>query len=450
MTGHTDGIVVGGCRLGEIIGRGGMGTVYAAVQSGVNRPVAVKLMPITGGDDAAIARFQREAQTAGALDHPHCLPLYAAGESDGLLYLVMRLVNGPNLAQLIDEQGWLPPARAAKIITQIAGAVDSAHRAGLVHRDLKPANILIEPRENGDHAFVSDFGLMRGVIDDREITLAGQWLGTSDFAAPEQMRGESVGPPADIYALGAILDYILGPQRPRAADAVIARAMAPDPGGRYRSAGEFGEAARNALLRSSVRAQRRRRNRGPALMAGALVAGLIAVVVVAVVVITNISGNDGPTATTNGSTSGHPNADNRLVTSAFAATVPKGWTPAAQIAQQNGFTRWTLQNPSGTVTVDIDRTANATASLEAHLKTVKQGIESNSPKTYRFEGQYDTSFPGGHAIVWEFSVSGQPGSERVDIFRQIGSSQYAVLGSSSSLKTSRAAASEIAYSLKVP
>src|SRR5579871_2557931 len=154
------GVVIGGCRLESLLGRGGMGTVYRATQLALGREVAVKVVPAGSVEQTLVARFKREARTAAALEHPNSIPIYAAGEEEGLLYLVMRLVHGPDLGAIIATEGALAPERAVGLVEQIAGALDVAHAAGLVHRDVKPANVLVEPRESGEHAYLSDFGLM--------------------------------------------------------------------------------------------------------------------------------------------------------------------------------------------------------------------------------------------------------------------------------------------------
>ena len=151
-----------GCRIEAVAGRGGMGVVYRATELSLGRPVALKLLaPDRARDSAFRERFQRESRMAAAIDHPNVIPVYAAGESDGLLYLVMRYVGGTDLHALLRETGCLDPERAADIVAQVAAALDAAHRAGLVHRDVKPANVLLGGSGREEHAYLSDFGLTR-------------------------------------------------------------------------------------------------------------------------------------------------------------------------------------------------------------------------------------------------------------------------------------------------
>ncbi len=263
------GAVIAGCRIEAVAGRGGMGIVYRATQLSLGRPVAVKLIaPERAGDPGFRERFERESRVAAAIDHPNVIPVYAAGEEAGHLYLVMRYVNGTDLQGLLARERRLPADRVAAIALQVGAALDAAHAVGLVHRDIKPANVLL----GGDHAYLADFGLSQVVGTDTRLTSTGQWIGTADFMAPEQFTGEEVDARADIYALGCVLynaltgevPYPRGtvpatmlahvhdePPRPTAVagdvpdgfDRVIARALAKDLERRYPSAGDLSRAA---------------------------------------------------------------------------------------------------------------------------------------------------------------------------------------------------------------
>ena len=259
-----------GCRIEEVVGRGGMGVIYRGTDLRLERPVAIKLIAAERAtDDGFRQRFEREARLTAAIDHPNVIPVYAAGEEDGHLYLVMRYVAGQDLQALLRKEGSLDPERAARVVEQVGEALDAAHFAGLVHRDIKPANVLLA----GDHVYLSDFGITRADTTTR-ITESGEWLGTLDFMSPEHLRGERTTARSDVYAVGCLLYCCLtgkppfqrqsmpatirahldeAPPRasdtpgvPRSFDAVIERALAKDPGDRYASAGDLGRAARAA------------------------------------------------------------------------------------------------------------------------------------------------------------------------------------------------------------
>jgi predicted Ser/Thr protein kinase len=265
----TAGDLLGGCRVESVIARGGMGVVYRAVQLDLQRPVALKVIAAHHAEDPEFReRFGRESRMAAAIDHPNVVPVYAAGEDRGALYIVMRFVAGSDLHALVKSAGRLPAQRAAGIVAQVASALDAAHAAGLVHRDVKPANVLLA--SDVDHAYLSDFGLMRALDPQVPLTDSGRWMGTVDFAAPEQLRGERVDARSDVYSLGCVLFAALAgtppfargtvpatllahlhdpPPRPSAGgapayfDRVVARALAKDPDDRYPSAGDLGRAA---------------------------------------------------------------------------------------------------------------------------------------------------------------------------------------------------------------
>ena len=266
--------VIGGYRLTEVIGKGGMAVVYRAQQLSLDREVALKLIAPDFADDPVFReRFLRESRVAAAVEHPHVIPVYEAGEDAGLLFIAMRYVDGFDLGALLGRLGPLTPADAVRIVTQIAGALDAAHARGLVHRDVKPANVLLD--EDLEHAYLTDFGIARATGAASAITSVGTFVGTPDYAAPEQIAGAEVDFRSDIYSLGGLLYHALTarppferedllaklaahaeapPPRPSLVagelapfDAVIARAMAKLPDERPQTAGELAREARAAL-----------------------------------------------------------------------------------------------------------------------------------------------------------------------------------------------------------
>jgi streptogramin lyase len=253
-----------GYRIEALVGRGGMGVVYRATDPSLERPVALKLITPELAQDARFrARFLRESRLAAALDHPNVVPIYEAGEREGQLYLAMRYVSGTDLKTTLERDGRLTPQRALPILEQIAGALDAAHRRGLVHRDVKPANMLVD--EDG-HAYLTDFGVTKQV--GGASTDAGTVVGTLDYLAPEQIRGDPVDGRADCYALGCVLYECLAGNPPfrrategqtlwahmqegppplssePALDPVLGRALAKEPDERYGSCIELIRAAR--------------------------------------------------------------------------------------------------------------------------------------------------------------------------------------------------------------
>jgi serine/threonine protein kinase len=196
-----------GYRIVSRVGRGGMGVVYRAVDLSLERQVALKVLVEELADDPAFrARFERESKLAASLDHPSVIPIYAAGEWEGVLYLAMRLVDGADLRSVLRQVGRFEPERAVRIVTQVASALDAAHAHGLVHRDVKPANVLLA-RE--DHVYLTDFGLSKRVTTDSAYTRTGEVLGSLDSIAPEQIRREATGPYTDVYALGCMAFQLL-------------------------------------------------------------------------------------------------------------------------------------------------------------------------------------------------------------------------------------------------
>jgi CHASE2 domain-containing sensor protein len=268
--------IIAGYRIEAPIARGGMGVVYRATQLELDRPVALKLIATEHAQDPTFrARFTHESRLAASIEHVNVIPVYEAGEDDGLLFIAMRLVEGTDLAQLLDRVGALEPRRTARLVEQLARGLDAAHAHGLVHRDVKPANALLT-LDQPEHLYLTDFGVAKHIDGGSGLTEAGLLVGTLDYLAPERIRGEAVGPGVDIYALACLLYHCLtgevpfpredaaaklwaqinapppAPSRlvrslPSVLDEVIARGMAKDPRARYASAGELARACVLAL-----------------------------------------------------------------------------------------------------------------------------------------------------------------------------------------------------------
>jgi serine/threonine protein kinase, bacterial len=271
----------GGSRLGtrfgpyelqSLIGVGGMGEVYRAYDTVRERMVAIKLLRAEMAADPSFQqRFRRESRVAARLQEPHVIPVHDFGDIDGVLYIDMRLVDGASLKDELRVNGPLDPARAAKIIAQVAAALDAAHADGLVHRDIKPENVLLTP---DDFAYLCDFGIAHGG-GEATVTMTGVVIGSCAYMAAERFSGGQVGPSADVYSLTCLLyECLTGrppfeagdlrqlmsahmfspPPRPsimrrgisRAFDDVIARGMAKKPADRFSSAGELAKAAADA------------------------------------------------------------------------------------------------------------------------------------------------------------------------------------------------------------
>ena len=258
-------------QLLDLIGRGTTGRVFQANDTVTKQVVALKVVAAELGDNLEfLDQFRRDVAAAAGLDNQHVVPIHNYGEIDGRLYVDMRLIGGSNLGRLIrNEGGRILPARAVAIIEQVAAALDSAHRAGLVHRDVKPSNILVAPR---DFAYLTDFGMARAAVD-----IAGASMGhvPGAYMAPERFSGAG-DPRADIYSLACVLHKCLTGQQPFPGDtfeeqrvghltappprpstsspgiapafnAVIAAGMAKTPQARYQTASQLAEAARAAL-----------------------------------------------------------------------------------------------------------------------------------------------------------------------------------------------------------
>jgi streptogramin lyase/tRNA A-37 threonylcarbamoyl transferase component Bud32 len=315
------GTELAGYRIEAILGRGGMGTVYLAEHAKLRRKVALKLLSPELSDDPTFReRFIRESQVAASLDHPNIVPIYEADETDGQLYIAMRHVVGTDLEALISREGALAPEHVISIAHQLAGALDAAHERGLVHRDVKPANVLIAPASGSGplgHLYLSDFGLTKHQETAAgRLTRSGQFVGTVDYMAPEQIEGRPLDGRADVYSLGCVAFQCLTgqppfrkdgdvavmyahlrepppkatelrPELPKDVDRVIARAMAKRSDDRYPTAGELAGALQDALPSAPVtvpaRPARRGLGRGTLIGIGAGVAAIIAVLIVALV-----------------------------------------------------------------------------------------------------------------------------------------------------------------------
>jgi YVTN family beta-propeller protein len=259
------GTELAGYRIEALIGHGGMGVVYRAHDLALDRDVALKLLaPHLAGDVSFRERFLKESRVAASLEHPNVVPIHDAGEIEGQLYIVMRLVEGSDLKAVLRE-GPVEPARVVRILEQIAGALDAAHARGLVHRDVKPSNVLLDGR---GHVYLADFGLSRRLGEPGATVGAAQSLGTIDYVAPEQIRGEEANGRADLYSLGCLLYECVTRKPPfaRSTDSavlfahleeepptaqgledVIRIALAKEPDDRFQSGRELVEATRKAL-----------------------------------------------------------------------------------------------------------------------------------------------------------------------------------------------------------
>ena len=271
------GSTFAGHRVDAVAGRGGMGIVYRATDLMLGRRVALKLMaPGLAADPTYRARFLSECRLAASIDHPHAVDVFHAGETEGRLYVTMRYIDGTDLRAILRGERRLESARALRLIGHVAGALDDAHRHGLVHRDVKPGNVLVARRDEQEQAYLADFGLSKERAAASELTGTGLAIGTADYIAPEQAQGHEVDGRADTYALACVLYQCLAgavpyendsdlekvwshvhdpppdllaarPDLPRELGRVLAAAMAKDPGDRPPTTGQFARAAIAAM-----------------------------------------------------------------------------------------------------------------------------------------------------------------------------------------------------------
>ncbi|MFQ3660890.1 MAG: serine/threonine-protein kinase, partial [Chloroflexaceae bacterium] len=251
----------------ELLGRGGMAAVYRAVDTVLQRDVALKILhPHFSDDPAVVERFKREAVTAASLAHPHIVAVYDVGEHEGMVFIAMQLLSGRTLHDRLQETGTLTLEALLEVLEPVAEALDYAHARGVIHRDVKPGNIFLSDAAEGPGVLLTDFGIAKQLAAPG-LTTTGALIGTPEYMAPEQIAGGPVGPPSDVYALGmlayraltgrrafegSVQEVLLGhlygqivpPSRLNPAlspdlDAVIVRATARDPAERYQSAGAF-------------------------------------------------------------------------------------------------------------------------------------------------------------------------------------------------------------------
>jgi len=273
---------VEGFEILEKIGRGGMGEVFRAVRVGDGKIVALKIIqPLLADDESFRLRFKRESEVAAAVVDPHVVAVREAGETDdGTLYMAMDLIEGTNLHELIEMSGKLSSEKALSLLEDLAAGLDAVHEAGLIHRDIKPGNLLIEtgPPVKG---YVTDFGLARAAASNTALTSTGQFLGSIDYIAPEQIEGRPLDARSDIYSLGCVFFHALTGRPPfQKTDArakmwahlhegppgleihgdrelvllnpVFRRVLAKDPEDRFLSAGDFALAFRAAINGEAV------------------------------------------------------------------------------------------------------------------------------------------------------------------------------------------------------
>jgi len=253
-----------------------MGVVFLARDERLERQVALKVVaPHLAEDEEFRQRFIAEARSAAAIDHPNVVTVYSAGMVADTLYMAMRYVKGTDLRAALREDGALDPEVAVTILEEVGAALDAAHAEGMVHRDVKPANILLEGSPGKGTAYLTDFGLTKGDNSAGELTTTGQWVGTIDYVAPEQIQARRIDARSDVYALGCVLYEMLTGSVPYSGNdmqkmwghvnepfpeledhplgEVLARATAKEPADRYLSAGDLARAAAAAIKGEAVK-----------------------------------------------------------------------------------------------------------------------------------------------------------------------------------------------------
>ncbi|GHH63197.1 hypothetical protein GCM10017673_03640 [Streptosporangium violaceochromogenes] len=275
---------VAGYYVEDLIGKGGMAVVYLAVDPRLNRRVALKVLnPLLGEDDRFRQRFVLESRTVAGIDHPNIIPIFEADSAeDGTLYIAMRYVDGPDLRRLFYDRGPLPISQVNRIFAQVAAALDTAHAHDLIHRDVKPANILIAGHAEGDHAYLTDFGITKHRTSISGLTQTDQFIGTPRYMSPEQINKEHIDGRCDQYGLACVVYEALAgrlpfqrdneiallwahlaeaptplttlrPELPLEVDGVMARALAKSPDQRYDTCTRFVTELRDAISGQSYR-----------------------------------------------------------------------------------------------------------------------------------------------------------------------------------------------------
>jgi hypothetical protein len=328
-----------GHRIEGIAGQGGMGVVYKATDLRLKRTVALKLIaPRFAEDPEFRRRFEQESELAASIRHPNVITIYSAGEAEGSLYITMELVEGTDLKEVISYYGALDPAFAARVVAQVAGALDAAHARGLIHRDVKPANILLSQEDGEYQAYLTDFGLTKRMVGGEGqtgLTQAGSFVGTLDYIAPEQLKGDQVDARTDVYSLACVFFQSLtgqvpyprdtepakmwahvgeppphvnqmAPQLPPELDRVVQTGMAKDKEARYQSAGQLGESALAAAGVHEGVPTETKSNR-PLILAIAGAAAALVVVAVILAISLGGGGDSGPKGPT-------PDFENKVAT----------------------------------------------------------------------------------------------------------------------------------------
>ena len=441
LVGIASGVEIGGYRVEELVGRGGMGEVYRAHDERLDRNVALKILASRYADDDAFrARLLRESRLAASLDHPNLVPVYDAGEADAGFYLAMRYVEGADLRAVLRREGALPPARALEIVSQVADALDAAHAKGLVHRDVKPSNVLIDER---GHCYLADFGLTQSVSDRGQAT-DGSLLGTLDYVAPEQIRGDDVDGRADVYALGCMLfECLTGEvpfrrasevatiyahledepasasarhsELPPAIDVVFARAMAKVPDERPSSCAALVADASAALGLVAARPRRLR-----LVVAAASFVLVVATAALAAVLLTS----EPAPATTSGSVVGIDPESGHVTSRYLVSTHPGAIATSAGrvwVADYREGALWTLEPRTG----ELRRLASVGEPRDVTALGGKIYVVSDSQEVFAkvFTGTvarydavtgvrerkldlYTCAIAGGEGVVWSMGFSG--------------------------------------------